>query len=109
MGYDRARIASLVRSRLQRHPLTSLAVLAAELSVDRHTIARALQAEWKMSYRRLQGESIAAAVLELQKTRVLSQKEIATQLGFASYRTFRRRVPCLRELPTRPRITAPDD
>ena len=77
MAYDRAIILREVRRHLRDRPAVSLVVIASELKVDRHTLARALYREG-LSFEHERRRMIATRLNELRELhRPLSTKEVA--------------------------------
>lgn len=93
MSYEPRLIAAHVRQRLTDQPLTTLAVIAAELDVDRHTISSALKRTDDGSFRSIQLQCLQGAIeqqLAMPLTRPLSA--IATGIGYSSVRALATRV-----------------
>jgi AraC-like DNA-binding protein len=91
MAYDLVNLAQWVLSELNKRPRSSLALLAREAAVDRHTIYKAIRLTGKESFRRLQSEILRNKTVELMaKSSNLSIKEISYLLGYRSSRAFSR-------------------
>jgi AraC-like DNA-binding protein len=93
MAYDLVNLYKWVSSELDRRPRTSLALLAREAAVDRHTIHKAIRLTGKTSFRRLQSEVLRSKTIELMASSSdRSIKEISYLLGYRSSRSFSRFV-----------------
>jgi len=91
MAYDHVGLSRWISSELEKRPRTSLALLAREASVDRHTIDKAIRLTGKRSFRQLQSEILKTKAVELiTNSANLSIKEISYLLGYRSSRAFSR-------------------
>jgi methylphosphotriester-DNA--protein-cysteine methyltransferase len=93
MSYDYPTLASQVKARLQANPQTTLVSLSDELQVDRHTLERALDACFGLSFRELKNqfkdEVIRAALTD---GRPKSIKQAAIETGFGSSAALAKRT-----------------
>jgi AraC-like DNA-binding protein len=91
MAYDLVNLSRWISSELDKRPRTSLAILAREAAVDRHTIHKAIRLTGKKSFRRLQSDILRIKAIELMTgSSNLSIKEISYLLGYRSSRAFSR-------------------
>lgn len=93
MAYDYSRICQLVQSALDGRPGATLALIAAQLGIERHTITNAFRVTTGESFRDFRQATIvnkARCLLSADGTR--SIKEISYSLGFASPRSFQRAI-----------------
>jgi AraC-like DNA-binding protein len=93
VAYNLKRLAEAVVDRLAHTPLVPLRVLARELGVERHTVARALGKHVSTTYRQLQRRSLEARVRRLASVGTpRTSKEIATALGYSRSSALSRRL-----------------
>lgn len=91
MAYDMRGIFEVVRETLEKAPLTSLHQLSRNLTIERHTIEKAIRTESGESFRSFRrGIAFEIARDRLISCPDLSIKEVAYALGFRSSRTFSR-------------------
>jgi AraC-like DNA-binding protein len=101
MGYERIRLAEAVVEALTRTPTTTLKYISATLGVERHTLLRAVAFHYGCSFRCLKNECFRGAAIQLLSgSHYDSVKAIAYSMGYATPRSFSRRVQAL--LGTRP-------
>jgi hypothetical protein len=70
-----------VKQRLACHPAMSLGQIAADLKVDRHTIARDLRAVEGLTFAQIRAETVFKAIDALIAKRPLAVKEFGNELG----------------------------
>lgn len=91
MAYDSRRLSRQVETCLLTRPRITLAALAQQLRVERHTVEWAVREATGNSFRRLQAKTISRRAVELMHlVPSLSIKEIAFLLGYKSRRAFSR-------------------
>ena len=91
VSYDHATVANAVKTRLLEAPRSSLDSICNGLSVERHTVRRALQSTFGLNFRQLQRLCLLQRATELQcGARVRSGKEIAFELGYSSPQSLSR-------------------
>lgn len=89
MGYDQVAVYREVCRLLSRQPGRTLLSIAAELRIDRHTIARDLRRVAGRGFRDLQLHFMCEAMSSLIASTVpLMRKEIADRLGLPSTRSL---------------------
>ena len=107
MGYDPDIIIRDLSRILSRQPGRTLASIAQELNVDRHTVTRDLKRTGGVSFRQLQAKFMRAALDRLLASGPLLKKEVASQLGLRSTRALRAWLRRLRDrtqdVPTAPK------
>jgi AraC-like DNA-binding protein len=96
MGYERTRLAEAVFEAVRRTPTTTLKRISATLGVERHTLRRAVASHYGCSFRCLKNKffRVAAAGL-LSDSHYDSVKAVAYSVGYATPRSFSRRVQAL--------------
>jgi len=90
MGYDKRDLVGRLKALLADAAGRSLASIAEELNVDRHTVTRSVRRVEGVSFKQLQFDFIAAALDRIALgPRPTTGKEIAARLGLASQRRVR--------------------
>lgn len=97
MAYERRLIAESVHTRLCKEPRLTLAKVASDLRVSRHTITRSLMEYLGVSFRTLQGQCLKTRAEDIRSRNVMSSKEMAYELGYNSPGAFARRLRRSRE------------
>ena len=92
MAYERKLLAESVHTLLRHNPRLTLAQLAIDMRVDRHTISRTLTEHFGVSFRALQGQCVAKRAEEIRSKGTRSVKEVAHELGYNSAKAFARRL-----------------
>lgn len=98
MGYDAAIVHREVSRILSKGPARTLDSIAAELRIDRHTIARDLKRVGGITFRQLQARSMLDALARMSIERPLMKKEMADRLGLRSARALRAWMERLAEM-----------
>jgi AraC-like DNA-binding protein len=89
MAYCTEMLAALVLQTLEKDPTRRLGETAALLSIDRHTVTRALQRHTRRSFREWrQTLLLARAIAALSASPISPIKEISAALGYQSSRSF---------------------
>lgn len=100
VSYDSHRLALEVITLLSKEPSLSLTSMAARISVDRHTLTRALRTTWGTSFRDLRCDVLVKEAIELLRDRpALCLKEIAFMTGFSSSKSFSHFIKRMTGLP----------
>jgi len=95
MPRSSAMLASAVRRRLEAEPRTTLASIARELRVERHTLSRALLKECRAPFRVLQARALEQTIGTALGRPGILIKQIAYDLGYRSPACLTRRVKAL--------------
>ena len=90
MAYDRAQLVAEIKRELTNRPAEQLSEIARRLSVDRHTLARALK-DVGLTFRVVRAVAIRRALACARSgPRPMIQKELGAALGFRSRRSVRK-------------------
>jgi len=93
MAYDYKKVSFRVTQILNDEPGVSLKLLAGELGVDRHTIARAIRQVHSCTYRDLQARAYVQRIAQLRSLRECAPLcRQAEKLGYVSARSASRRA-----------------
>lgn len=92
MAYEHAGIVEVVLGRVPSNPTATLATLAVELGVHRHTVQRALNKCLGRTFRELQKEAIDLQAADLLRACNRSIKEVALEMGYRSPHSLSRRL-----------------
>lgn len=93
MSHDHGLLHARVSLSLQRKPNSSLIELSRELHVSRRTIQSAVISITGKNFRELQHETLLARVQSILLTRPgIAIKELASEVGYRSARSFARAV-----------------
>jgi AraC-like DNA-binding protein len=91
VAYDLAKLSEMVQEALTNSPGASLAKLAQQLAIDRHTLEKAVRTTTGKSFRQLRQKVLLKKSLKLlQNEPALSIKDVAFRVGYSSPQAFQR-------------------